>query len=42
MNSQEMTEIRNKRMMADLNMEIPDRIPISLSGHCYYNFIDQK
>lgn len=39
---QEMTEIRNKRMMAALNMEKPDRIPISLSGHCYYNFIDPR
>ncbi|WP_406541280.1 hypothetical protein [Clostridium ljungdahlii] len=40
MTPQEMTEICNKRMMAALNMEKPDRIPILFSGHCYYNFID--
>lgn len=38
--SQEMTEIRNKRVMAALNMEKTDRIPIFLSGQMYYNFID--
>jgi uroporphyrinogen-III decarboxylase len=35
-----MTEIRNKRMLAALNMEKPDRIPISLSGQMYFKFID--
>jgi hypothetical protein len=35
-----MTEIRNKRMMAALNMEKPDRIPINLSGLGFFKFID--
>jgi Uroporphyrinogen decarboxylase (URO-D) len=40
MTPQEMTQIRNKRMMAALNMEKPDRIPIMLSGQMYFKFID--
>ncbi|WP_175413057.1 hypothetical protein [Clostridium sp. AWRP] len=36
----EMTAIRDKRMMAALNMEKPDRIPIMLSGQMYFKFID--
>jgi uroporphyrinogen-III decarboxylase len=42
MTPQEMTELRNKRVMAALNIETPDRIPIFLSGQGYYKFIDPK
>lgn len=38
---QEMTEIRNKRIMAALNLEKPDRIPItSFQGNGFFKFID--
>jgi uroporphyrinogen-III decarboxylase len=37
-----MTEIRNKRIMAALNMEKPDRIPINLSGQGFFKWIDPK
>lgn len=40
MTPQEMTKICDKRVLAALNMEKPDRIPIFLSGQMYYNFID--
>ncbi|MCR4435737.1 MAG: uroporphyrinogen decarboxylase family protein [Clostridiales bacterium] len=40
MTPQEMTEIRNKRMLAALNLEKPDRIPIMFSGQMYFKFID--
>lgn len=40
MTPQEMTEIRNKRIMAALNMEKPDRIPMNLSGQGFFKFID--
>ena len=42
MTPQEMTELRNKRVMAALNLETPDRIPIFLSGQGYFKFIDPK
>ncbi len=42
MTPQEKTEIRDKRVMAALNMERPDRTPIYLLGQMYYNFIDPK
>jgi uroporphyrinogen-III decarboxylase len=35
-----MTEIRDKRMIAAINMEKPDRIPISLSGQGFFKWID--
>lgn len=35
-----MTKIRDKRMLAALNMEKPDRIPIMLAGQMYFKFID--
>lgn len=37
---QEMSEIRNKRMLAAFNLEKPDRIPIQLSGQMYFKWID--
>lgn len=40
MTPQEMTEIRNKRMLDALNMEKPDRLPIQLSGQFDFKFID--
>ncbi|OBR96212.1 uroporphyrinogen decarboxylase [Clostridium ragsdalei P11] len=40
MTPKEMTAVRDKRMLAALNMEKPDRIPIMLSGQMYFKFID--
>lgn len=42
MNPQEMTKIRDKRIMAALNLEKPDRIPIQITGLGFYKFIDPK
>ncbi|WP_217303483.1 uroporphyrinogen decarboxylase family protein [Clostridium sp. 001] len=39
MTPKEMTAVRDKRMLAALNMEKPDRIPIMLSGQMYFKFI---
>lgn len=40
MTPQEMTAIRDKRILAALNLEKPDRIPMNLSGNGYFKFID--
>jgi len=40
MTPQEKTAIRDKRLMAALNLEKPDRIPIHMSGLGYFKFID--
>ncbi|MCR4436029.1 MAG: uroporphyrinogen decarboxylase family protein [Clostridiales bacterium] len=40
MTPQEMTEIRNRRIMAALNLEKPDRIPIMFSGQMDFKFVD--
>jgi hypothetical protein len=40
MDPREMSVIRNKRLKAAYNLEKPDRIPINLSGHGYFKWID--
>lgn len=40
MTPQEKTEIRDKRMLAALNLEKPDRIPINLSGQGFFKWLD--
>lgn len=43
MTPKEMSEIRNKRIIAAVNMEKPDRIPITnFQGLGYFKFIDPK
>lgn len=42
MTPQEMTELRDKRVLAAMNLEKPDRIPIMLTGQAFFKWIDPK
>ena len=42
MTPQEMTKVRDKRIMDALNLEKPDRIPIFMSGQGFFKYVDPK
>ena len=42
MTPQEMTAIRNKRILDAFNLQTPDRIPIWINGQGFFQFVDPK
>jgi hypothetical protein len=42
MTPQEMTKVRDKRIMDAFNLEKPDRVPIFLSGQGFFKYVDPK
>ena len=42
MTPQEMTKVRDKRIMDAFNLKKPDRIPIFLSGQGFFKYVDPK
>ena len=42
MTPQEMTKVRDKRIMAAFNLEKPDRIPIFMSGQGFFKYVDPR